>query len=107
MKDTWAQDLRLMAQAGLSLEPRALGLLHQLPHHVRQDAAMAECDQFLRRIDTRDGLELDRLLDVVNARSSGPHRDQPARLQSIGEAENLDLFTAGEPERRSRLAVRK
>src|SRR5947208_7773582 len=93
-------------RAGLSLQRRATlsgspsMLSDQLSEHVRQDSTMLEGDQFFRRVDARDRLELDRRVAAAE-RADG---DEAAGPQALRDAGQLVALAAGQPERRRRAA---
>src|SRR5688500_4784262 len=72
-----------------------LALADELPDDVRQDAAVAERHQFLRRIDTRRGRELTHR----SIRCRRDHCDIAAGLQRIRGADQVEHFGAGQTER--------
>ena len=61
---------------------RSAILADELPQHVRQDAAVPERDELLRRIDAHERLELDRRVAVADARTV----TVPAGPQPVGDA---------------------
>src|SRR5262245_18596840 len=73
-------------------------LTHELPQHVGKDPAVPECDEFFRRVDPRDCLELRRLV----ATSERTHRNRSARPQALCDAGDLVPFAPRESERRRR-----
>src|SRR5712691_3053111 len=86
----------------ISHEPSAISALSdQLSEHVRQDPAMSESDQFLRRVDARDGLELDH----VPAVAMRLDRDDAPGPQPLRDAGQLVALLAGEPDRGRRRAA--
>src|SRR5215472_11419301 len=76
---------------------------HELPQHVRQDAAVFERDELLGRVDARHNAELDRS-PVAIAGMDGNGRSW---LQTFRDAVNRVDLTAGEADGRSRLAALK
>src|SRR5437763_14505440 len=86
--------------SAISHQPSAIshdGLLlpHELTQHVGQDAAVAERDERLGRVDARRPVELD--LRVALAERA--HADRSARLQALRDAGDLVALSAGEAER--------
>src|SRR5712664_4131106 len=74
-------------------------LSHQpWPQYVRQDAAMSESDQFFRRVDARNGLELDH----VRVSALRVDCDDAAGPQPLRDAGEVVALVAGEPGRRRR-----
>src|SRR6266849_1260231 len=83
----------------ISHEPSAISVLSdQLSEHVRQDAAMSESDQFFRRVDARNGLELDH----VRVSALRVDCDDAAGPQPLRDAGEVVALVAGEPDRRRR-----
>src|SRR5437870_4632433 len=82
--------------AGLS-GPRS-GFSHQLPQHIRKNAAVAERDELLRRVDTHECRKFDRRVALaVRANDDGP-----AGTQALRDAGQVVALAAGEPERGGR-----
>src|SRR4051794_6067481 len=77
-----------MAMASASL------LSNKLTQYIRQDAAVAECHELLRRVDPRDRLKLD---DLVADR---PYCDQPAWFETMRDARQLVALAARQRQRR-------
>src|SRR5438093_7603619 len=75
-------------------------LANQLAQHVRQDSTVLESDQFFRRVDARDRLELDRRVAVAE-RADGDEAGGPQALRDAGQ---LVALAARQPERRRRAA---
>src|SRR5262244_661334 len=62
----------------------------ELPEYVRQDSAVAECHQLLRRVDPDERLKFD---GVIADRS---HVDVTHRLEAVLDARDLEDLAAGE-----------
>src|SRR5262245_348591 len=66
---------------------------NELSEHVRQDAAVPECDQFLRGVDSHERLKFDPLI------ANRSHGDMAHRLQTILDADDLEQLATGKLQR--------
>src|SRR2546425_700049 len=83
----------------ISHKPSAISVFaDELSQPVRQDPAVPEGHQFLRRVDPRDSLELDHLVGLA-VRADGKGAAGPESLRDAGQ---LVALAAGESERRRR-----
>src|SRR5215831_6255761 len=76
-------------------------LPNELAQDVRQDAAVPERDQLLRRIDARNHLKLDGHRIVA----AGANSDESARREALRDTDQLAGLAARQPQRSNVLAA--
>src|SRR5437899_12974382 len=94
-----SRDVALMS-AEVSM-PSRRRLPNKLPQHIRKNAAVAERDELLRRVDAHERREFDRLVALALRAND----DDPAGTQALRDAGQVVALAAGEPVRCGRGAV--